>query len=227
MQQRNPNAAFVGGAWVFPGGKLDEEDSHPQWRDLITDLSEEDAYLVLDLGEAASPHNSDQIHAHEAKIKPAVSALAYWIAALREAFEEAGMLLSTQSLQATKLAQWREQLLAGNLTWRELITAQQIDLDTANMHYLSRWITPPNNTRRYDTRFFITVAPHDQAPSHEDYEAIQTQWLRPEQALEAHAAGEKTLIFPTLMTLKAMCGFDDCHTLLNQVLAQFNPASIQ
>ena len=97
------------------------------------------------------------------------------------------------------------------------------------MHYLSRWITPPNNTRRYDTRFFICHAPTDQTPSHENYEAIQTRWIRPIDALNAYRNNKMLLIFPTLVTLQSMAakgkseGFTNSDELIHNVLQHFNP----
>lgn len=222
MQQRNPNAVFVGGAWVFPGGKLDPDDSHPCWRSLVGDFDEDKANGLLDVETTASPYNLDQINANEAALQHNVSALAYWIAALREAYEEAGLLLSHQPLTQTQRDNWRSELLAETLTWKQLVEREKLTLDIEQIHYLSHWITPPENPRRYDTRFFITIAPPDQEPSHEDYEAIETRWLTPQAALDACAQGEMTLIFPTFMTLKAMCGFEHCDALLESVLAHFN-----
>lgn len=222
MQQRNPKAVFVGGAWVFPGGKLDPDDNDPIWTSLVGDFDEAKATQLLGIEASTNPYNLDQIHSHEAALQHNVTALAYWIAALREAYEEAGLLLTHQFLTQQQRDAWRSELLAESQTWKQLFQNEKLSLDIEQIHYLSHWITPPENPRRYDTRFFITIAPPDQVPSHEDYEAIQTRWLTPQAALDACAKGEMTLIFPTFMTLKAMCGFEDCETLLNSVLAHFD-----
>ena len=227
MQQRHPNAAFVGGAWVFPGGKLDANDSDPVWQSLIPQLSERRAYDMLDLAHAASPCNADQVLPHEASAPITTAALAYWVAALREAFEEAGLLLVKEQVAQSQRDSWRHEMLAGRLSWQELMESQGLTPAVEQLHYLSRWVTPPDNTRRYDTRFFIAHAPVDQNPSHEDYEAIQTRWLRPQDALRESREGQMQLIFPTLVTLQAMSGegkgFASASELIDNVIMNFNP----
>ncbi|PIE40700.1 MAG: hypothetical protein CSA49_07185 [Gammaproteobacteria bacterium] len=222
MQQRSHHAVFVGGAWVFPGGKLDADDSLEDWQPLIPALSETTAHAILHLENASSPCNIDQIHPHEAAHTANVSALAYWVAVLREAYEEAGLLLTEQPVAQTQRDLWRAALLADKLSWLQLIKDNNLSLAINGIHYLSRWVTPPGNPRRYDTRFFIGVAPADQTPSHENHEAIQTQWITPEEALAAHARSEKVLIFPTIVTLQAMCGHDCCDALIADVLNHFH-----
>ncbi len=227
MQQRNPNAVFVGGAWVFPGGKLDDNDSAGFWQDLIADFSEEQAFQTLDLAHASSPYNADQVHPHEARAPIQTKALAYWVAALREAFEEAGLLLVQESISQEQRDQWRADLLQGRLTWQELFAANALTPAVAPLHYLSRWVTPPANPRRYDTRFFITKAPPDQDLTHEDFEAIETRWLRPAEALQANRDGKMELILPTLVTLQSMHNdkqpFTRAEQLIDNVIGYFNP----
>ncbi|MCG8315091.1 MAG: NUDIX hydrolase [Pseudomonadales bacterium] len=230
MQQRNPNAVFVGGAWVFPGGKLDPEDSDPMWSALVSGLDEAQAQHHLSLGKAAGPQNHNQIRPTEVNPQHDCTALAYWVAALREAFEEAGILLTAQQLTPHKLEYWREQLLLKNLSWHQLIVDNALNLDVSGMSYLSRWVTPPDNPRRYDTRFFIGRAPQGQTASHEDYEAIQTRWIKPSEALAAYHRQEMELIFPTLMTLQSMSpggnDFTDGDELIHNVLKYFNPDQV-
>lgn len=226
MQQRNPDAVFAGGAWVFPGGRLDDNDSDPVWQYLVTGMDEARAHQILGLDNCTSPYNLDQIELHEAEHPGHVKALAYWVAALREAFEEAGLLLTKQSVSQQQRDLWREQLLSEKLSWQEIISSNDLILETGQLHYLSRWVTPPNNTRRYDTRFFIAKAPPDQEPSHEDFEAIETHWIKPETALEAGQTGSMRLILPTVVTLRAMCqDFADADELIDHVLAHFTASS--
>ena len=76
------------------------------------------------------------------------------------------------------------------------------------IHYFSRWITPLGAPRRYDTRFFVALAPGGQTPLHDDREVIANLWIRPEDALEQHAAGRFELIFPTVRSLEALMRFE-------------------
>lgn len=227
MQQRNPNAVFVGGAWVFPGGKLDDNDSDDCWQDLIRDMTEEEAFQILDLAHASSPYNADQVHPHEARAPIRTRALAYWVAALREAFEEAGLLLVKETVSQQQRDEWRAHLLQGTHTWQALFESRCLTPAVEQLHYLSRWVTPPGNPRRYDTRFFIAKAPPDQDLTHEDFEAVETRWLRPEEALQAHREGDMELILPTLVTLQSMHNskqpFTTAEQLINNVIGYFNP----
>lgn len=229
MQQRNPEAVFVGGAWVFPGGKLDSNDSDPVWQTLMPDACEQHAFATLDLARASSPYNADQVMPHEARAPIQTSALAFWVAALREAFEEAGLLMVKETTSQAQRDTWRHRLLNGELCWQTLIEEQGLTLAANKLHYISRWVTPPDNPRRYDTRFFIARAPQEQELSHEDYEAIQTRWLRPEEALQECQQGRMQLILPTLVTLRAMCSDNDkepftcADQMIDNVIRTFNP----
>lgn len=199
LQQRNPQAIFAGGAWVFPGGRLDDEDSWPDWQQYCAGLTEQDANQRLGVEQLG---------------------LAFWVAAIREAFEESGLLYvnSHQPISSEQRQLWRQQLLANTTDWHTLVTTQQWQLQAPQMHYVSRWITPAGPPRRFDTRFFLALAPSDQEPSHDDHEAVDTRWFTPGQALAEYERGSLSLIFPTLMTLKAMSGQPDCATLIQRIV---------
>jgi hypothetical protein len=149
--------------------------------------------------------------------------LGFWVAALRECFEEAGVML----------AQRREDYLAGQgalLDTREpdvaarfaahrdgvndqrtslLDVCRQEDLVLAadTVHYVSHWITPELAPRRYDTRFFITVAPPGQEARHDDGETIATIWVRPADALARSLVGEIEMLPPTITNLTNIRSF--------------------
>lgn len=201
LQQRNPQAVFVGGAWVFPGGRVDDADRDTWWDDYCAGLTNAEANRTL----GTESHG-----------------LSFWVAAIREAFEEAGLLYVDSPVPVTpkKLHQWRLELLQEQLSWQDLISTQEWQLQAPQLHYLSRWITPPGPPRRFDTRFFLSMAPEQQTPSHDNYEAIATRWMTPETALAAGEDGDMTLIFPTLMTLRQLQGHPDCATLLKSVLTR-------
>ena len=87
-------------------------------------------------------------------------------------------------------------------------------IDTAGIHYFSRWITPLGAPRRYDTRFFVAAAPPEQEPLHDDREVVASRWFTPAEALRRHDAGEITMIFPTVRTLVALDRFGTAADVL-------------
>lgn len=199
MQQRSTQARFVGGAWVFPGGKVDIADSDPRWAQHCHRLTDNDASAQLGLSNGG---------------------LAYWIAAVRECFEEAGLLpvYGRGWLAPSDLNAWRQRMIDHTQSFTELCVGEGLILDTARIHYLSHWITPEPSPIRFDTRFFIMQAPEGQEPHHGLFEAVDTQWLTPETALQRHRQGQMTLILPTLITLQDMVGHTNCRTLIQHLV---------
>jgi len=202
MQQRSHAALFVGGAWVFPGGKLDPHDQDPHWLE------------HCDIG----PDRANRLLGTDS------GALAYWIAALREAVEEAGLLLARQggtgngsTITADLAARAQRHLHQQKDGFLAFCQEHKLTLDTANLRYLSRWVTPPGLPRRYDTRFFLVAAPAGQAPCQDDHEAINTCWITPEQALEHYRNKEWDLVLPTLVTLRQLSGYESVAAILSQM----------
>lgn len=198
MQQRSHNALFVGGAWVFPGGKLDLDDSATEWLE----------HADLDADRANRLLGTD------------AGALAFWVAALRETLEEAGLLLASsggQPASAALAAQGQQHLHQQPKGFLDFCRQQQLTLNADAVRYLSRWITPIGLPKRYDTRFFLAAAPPHQPPVQDDHEAINTCWITPERALQNHGAREWDLVLPTLVTLRQLSGYASCAAMLNQL----------
>lgn len=177
MQRRASAAVFFGGAYVFPGGALDVSDADPGVQARVVGLGEAQARAQLGLAEGA---------------------LAYWVAAARECFEEAGILLTqdetgspiTPDRVATMTAD-REALNRGELGFAELLARHGQFLRAFELVYFDHRITPPIRPRRFDTRFFLASAPPGQDGSHDNHEAIASAWLRPRDALDL--AGRKEI----------------------------------
>jgi 8-oxo-dGTP pyrophosphatase MutT (NUDIX family) len=190
MVRRHLNSDFVGGAYVFPGGSLDEADC------TLT------RYAGLDPAEAARRLEL-----------PADRALGHWGAAIRETFEEAGVLLARRQGQVPALADeehWealRQHLLDGSLAWADLLAREDLQLACDLVAYFSHWITPEGTPKRFTTRFFVAKAPPGQKPLADDREVEAGVWARPQDALDAYARGEMTMIFPTLRTLEELATF--------------------
>lgn len=190
MQQRNPEAIFVGGAWVFPGGKLDPHDHDESWFDFC-DLLPESANSLLEL----------ERNGH-----------AYWIAAIRELVEEAGILLADGGSELASQAQrFLQQSPSGFI---DFCARHQLHLQTGQLKYLSRWITPPGSPKRYDTRFFLCPWPEGQEPQQDDHEAINTGWFTPAEALAQYEQGKWELVLPTIMTLRHLAKYSSVQQLL-------------
>ena len=206
MLRRNLQSDFVGGAYVFPGGGVDDHDRHADLEPIChgrTD-AEASAQLGIDGG-----------------------GLAFWVAAIRESFEEAGVLLAyppegpesgfvrfdTPEV-VERFAGHRRAVDRGERRLVEVCADEGLTLAVDSMHYFSHWITPEGNHRRYDTRFFVGRAPDAQVPLHDDREVIANLWVRPTDALARHRAGEFEMIFPTIRTLEALERFASADDLL-------------
>ena len=204
MQRRNLRAAFVAGAYVFPGGALDEFDRDPDLEAWCDGLDALDA---------------------NSRMGVASHGLSYWVAAIRECFEEAGVLLAydasgtlisfAEAATAARFEQYRTQVTNGTLALIELCRREELRLATRAMHYFSHWITPIGPPRRFDTRFFVCGTPASQVGSHDDGEAIASTWIRPQGALDACARGELEMILPTIKNLESLARFTTAAELLD------------
>ena len=191
MERRHLQSGFVGGAYVFPGGRVDPEDAIDPSR--CTDLDEPSANQRLGL---------------------TTGGLAHYVAAIRECFEEAGVLLAYDRSGAMldfgdpaveqHFRQLRDLLNGGTLTIQELADQENLRLATDRIAYWSHWITPIGEPRRYDTRFFVTHAPERQTAVHDDWELTESAWVAPRDAIERARRREWMIIFPTLVNLKAL-----------------------
>lgn len=186
MLRRNDHSAFVGGAYLFPGGAVDDEDADPALWARCRGRADAEASAVLGFPRGG---------------------LAFWVAGLRESFEEAGLLLGEPALPAERQAQLRADLEAGRLSFAEVCEQADLTLHAGEMHAFSHWVTPQGAPRRYDTRFFVAQAPEGQVPSPDLTETVAHLWIRPEEALARNEAGGFELIFPTLRSLVALSGF--------------------
>ena len=169
LMRRAPREGDIhSGACVFPGGLLDAADA-------------EGCALCSGLDDAQA----------SARLGLPSGGLAYWFAALRECFEEAGLLYAAAQdrshLDAAQLAQIATQRAALNrreLTMASICRRFGIHLAADRIAYLDHWLTPPGVPKRYDTRFFVTEAPDLQVASQDDHETDAQMWLTPASALQ-------------------------------------------
>ena len=184
LLKRHGLSDVLGGAYVFPGGKLDLADSE---LDMPTHLDQS----LTDL--------------HAALFEPATDALtaaALHVAAVREAFEESGILFA-QGASAAHAAQATDLLRTGR-AFDEVLAEMGLRLQTRSLVPWSRWITPKVPTvtnKRFDTRFFLAEVPTDQVAQHDNIEATESVWLSPRMALTQYRDGHIELAPPQIMSL--------------------------
>lgn len=200
MLRRNLRSDFVGGAFVFPGGAVDPEDE--QASTLVLGLSEEEASNRLGLTHGG---------------------LAYYVAALRELFEESGLLracdpagspVDLASVEGARAVDGGPGLSHRGGDLMGLLADEGLRLDLRDVEYLSHWITPVGPPRRYDTRFFVTTAPLDQVAEPDDTETVAVLWMKPRDALAAGERGELTMLLPTVRNLRAVADFASAAEVL-------------
>lgn len=123
-------------------------------------------------------------------------------AAIRELFEEAGVLLARGALPAAeRLADWRRRLNSRDATFPQLLAAEGLEPDLDRLHFWARWVTPSVEPKRFDARFFLAELPADQTPSFDDKETVEEAWVAPDEAIARHAATGFRLPPPQLRTM--------------------------
>jgi 8-oxo-dGTP pyrophosphatase MutT (NUDIX family) len=203
MVRRNLRSDFVGGAYVFPGGAVDPHDGGAEAEALCAGRSDAEASALL--GQSTG-------------------GLAYWVAVVRETFEEAGLLLAERpggpALLAgdpdeeARFAAERVAVNDGSRRFLHLCRDEGLRLAVGDIHYFAHWITPRGAPRRYDTRFFVAAAPPGQIAAHDAGETIADVWITPEDALARHRAGDIEIIFPTIRNLQVISRFSSSADLL-------------
>jgi 8-oxo-dGTP pyrophosphatase MutT (NUDIX family) len=208
LLERLRSAGFVPGAFVFPGGRVDDHDAAPA--------------LTALLGET-----------------PRGPAPPYWLAAIRETFEETGVLLARRgddaagaddkadaadaAADAAAVARWREALLAGDATLLDVLEDLGLRPDISRMVYCSHWITPVAEPRRYDTRFFLAELPPGASTSIDEREMAQALWITPAAAMTAFLRGALPMVFPTVKTVQLLAPYGS----VAEMLRAFRGAAVQ
>ena len=170
--------AFAGGMTVFPGGRVDDADAGAvPW---------------------AGPPPAEVARRFGCTVEQARS---YVVAAVRETFEEAGVLLTHPPHSVAQegwLVARRAEIESRQLGFAQLLADSALAVDGSLLHPWSRWITPPGESRRYDTHFFVAALPEGASAITGTTEATHLEWLRPADALAEFAAGTRPLLPPTI-----------------------------
>ena len=201
MMRRAKGQSFMAGAFVFPGGRLDASDHDPDLAAYARDLTAEQARAAL----------------REEGLDP-TSALSLYFAAVRETFEEAGVLLAQRRDgamvdlatpdSAERFDDYRRRIHDREMTLRDLAETEDLVFCLDRLVPYAHWITPPIESKRYDTRFFLVQAPVNQAARHDDVELTSSRWLSPADALTEQRQGRIMLMPPTLRTLQELKDMD-------------------
>jgi len=208
MVRRHEGTAFMGGAHVFPGGRVDaaDGDADAGWFDGLDHAARQLEHL------------------------PRADALAYHVAATRELFEEAGVLLARHpdgdfvSLAAAadheRLKADRTRVHEGQTTLRAVIERERLRLALYALVLFAHWVTPPIDSRQFDTRFFMTRVPAHQTPAHDDRETTHSLWVRPAEAIAQAGRDEIVLPPPTWSTLREIERFESVKDALTWARAR-------
>jgi len=202
MVRRHGNSGVLGGVHVFPGGKLDALDCQTP----ASQLEQSAEALTASLGEES--------------LDPATGAGLY-VAALRETFEECGLLLHRE-LPPHVPGQLRQHVKAG-LGFVAAMAQLGLPMQTSSLKPWSRWITPrvPSVTnRRFDARFFVALAPIGQEAVHDDHEVTETVWLRPEAGLRRYWSGELGLVPAQILSLSQLVRYGSAADVMNAASAR-------
>jgi len=198
MLKRTSQAVFGPGATVFPGGAVDAADRSKPAQARVDDLDD---------ATASAEHGLD------------TGGLGFRVAAVRECFEEAGILLAHDRAgrpveHDPGLATARDQLNAGTASFVDLLEARSLVIAGRELRLFSHWLTPMGAPRRYNTWFFVAPAPAGEDGAHDDRELVASSWVRPRDALAHHADSRIDLIFPTEMSLRALTRYERAADLL-------------
>jgi 8-oxo-dGTP pyrophosphatase MutT (NUDIX family) len=205
MVRRAVGSAFAGGMYVFPGGRVDDADAEASVGEYVDGLDDATASACLGVQSGG---------------------LAFWVAAIRECFEEAGLLLAQPVVSG--LGEERSAVHRGDLTMVDLCRRRGVRLDAGALRYVSHWVTPVGETsRRFDTRFFLAAAPEGQDGRHDDAELDDSRWIDPAAALAAAGKRELMLMPPTEHNLRFIVGCSSVVEALARADAAGPPPRIE
>jgi 8-oxo-dGTP pyrophosphatase MutT (NUDIX family) len=209
LLRRHAKSSFMGGNYVYPGGRVDRDDGSPEICSLSKGMTFEEAQNIL--RETFSPEES----------------FAHWVAAIRELFEEAGVLLAYDQKgnlfqlrnrdEREKLLIYRQLLQEGKMTICEIAEKENLLFALDQLYYCAHWITPEAQSQRFDTRFFLARYPSGQEASHDQKETTAGIWITPEKALEENLKGDVILSPPTLKTLENLSRFKSIEDVFHSL----------
>lgn len=204
LLKRHEASAFMGGNFVYPGGRMEPADKDRGILPYCRGLN-------LDSATAAERADEDEL-------------LGYRVCAVRELFEEAGILLACKNsgesgcadpiTDPDRLAAYRPQIDRKEISMTELARRENLFYAFDQLFFVDRWITPEARNIRFDTRFYLAFCPEGQRASSDQVETVQGLWMSPREALEANLKGSIALSPPALETLEMLSPFDTRLSIL-------------
>jgi 8-oxo-dGTP pyrophosphatase MutT (NUDIX family) len=202
LTRRPQGMAFLGGMYCFPGGTLHKQDYSEPMSKRARGLTADQAQKVI--GRELAPR----------------VALGFWIAALRELFEETAIMLAVDATGAALGRELKGALnkelsgpAAPKLSFRSILESQELFCDLSALAHFSHWQTPEEAAMRFDTHFFLAQLPADQTPLCTTPEVSHGLWITPDHALQMVGRNELPMIFPTFASLRTLADFDSLETL--------------
>ena len=187
--KRSSRSSF-GSLYVFPGGKLDPEDTERDLYACCEGMNDEEASARLGIEN---------------------DGLSFWIACIRECFEETGVLLTNPSdsliKEYEKLSSLRKQLNNKEISFKDICISESLRLRTNNIVPCAHWITPAIEPKRFDTRFFLAKVNAKQLASHDGFELTESFWIKPKDALIRLKEGKMNMILPTISNIEQLAEF--------------------
>lgn len=216
LMRRHARQSFMGKAFVYPGGQLDDTDCDAELTDFADGMTAVTAKMQLN-----EPNLSDE------------KALGIFFAAIRETFEESGVLLAglasgkdldfTDQKLRQRFAKYRTMIHRQEMTLADLARQENLVFRLNDLRPYARWLTPEVEKKRFNTRFFLAAMPQDQVPVHDSAEMTETLWIEPGKALLKQKDGDMLLMPPTLKTLEEMV----CRSSVAELLSHASSAAIQ
>jgi len=207
LTRRPEGMAFLGGMYCFPGGTVRKEDYSASMLRRCFGLTPVQAQKII--GAHFSPKE----------------AMGFWIACIRELFEEVGILLavaeskdqsSLESIRQNGLAEQHAALVRKEESFHSILESKNLLCNASSLLYFSHWQTPSKQSIRFDTRFFLAILPDGQLPLESSSEVVDSLWLTPDRALQLLADNKLPMIFPTFSSLRTLADFDSLESLLRE-----------
>jgi 8-oxo-dGTP pyrophosphatase MutT (NUDIX family) len=214
MLRRHSNSAFLPGAYVFPGGRVETADYAREVEGVCQGLTSGQAQSIID---GASPPEK---------------ALGFFVSAMREAFEEAGILLAYRESpdliaineeDKTRFSQYRKQVQKDPSSFAAMVRSEGARLAVDRLFYFAHWITPEIVPIRFDTRFFVAEAPPDQEALYDTLETTDSLWITPQEVLEKRRKGELDVPFPTFCNVRTLAEFSGVEEVIASTVSKEVP----
>lgn len=210
MTRRPQEMRFLGGFFVFPGGSVKRADASPAMLERCRGLSPDEARVRM----------GDELSAEDS--------MGHWVAAIRELYEEVGVLLCVGQHDGAavgadtqeRVVARRTDLLSGDVGFAELLASEGLCCDVGSPVYFYHRTTPERYAMRFDTRFFLAPLPEGQVPLDVSEEVTESLWITPEEALRRAERGRMAVIPPTLATLETLAGLGTWEALRREFALQ-------